>query len=810
MSFGSFWSILNFAHQSSQIDELFNNPDLTLEELLDDDNIISEFKGMNPRLLEFQTDERVKQLLSYLIEEPGEDADRNRGYKYPFVACEVMTADIQSLLSAFFGKNPYKEKPKQQETQEENNEGEFDDYQTSPTKETNEENTAETGAEEAEQKEDAAKESENIENTETVEAKEGEETVEVVEDDKENKEAAAQEEVQEKEAEGEGETKEETKEEETGENTEVEEPRTKERFSITVRRPQEDLQSEKSEEEEPAGQMELAHYFFSFLSSDELNVTLVGYFSRFLNHLLLRRTAEIVSFVWENPYIVDGLIRHVEHTSLAECLAKFFIMENITYETSGDFVEVRIEKLKKLVEIFNAEESGLKSELLSNTAYVINEIISKRSVTLKSQDFQAYFFSSEFLEVLFTNLFRHPILTTHLTNILNSLLQMIYQKKTAQKRVVNDLNESSDSQQENNSDQFDETVFYEHLVPKIDDIAEYLKSENQVEVGRTFGGGNQKAFGIGRLRTVEGIYHMIRLNENKVNMELGLKRVFNILMDLMVTYEWNNMLHNSIEKIFVSALESDSHVLKQKLLTQADLIGFLNTATKEVNYNMPNEQKRKLRKGYLGHITKIGKTLERLGESDSDIKDFLTNENWKEFYTQYLKPSIKTENHDLAGFTKKQSDDFMEENVHIGNNIEDALGGKFDAFYGFDQVQFNKPAEENNDAFDTFFECNKEGQNWPGENEAGVNSAITGSWPANFESQDFSQGFTDFNSEPKETATSEEVDIYLELNKEVKVIEVNQQVEVKLEQEYIESQYWARPKVSDVSVDDILAEFEQN
>ena len=83
------------------------------------------------------------------------------------------------------------------------------------------------------------------------------------------------------------------KEEEGAATEEVEEPRTKERFSITVRRPQEDVQSEKSEEEEPAGQMELAHYFFSFLSADELNVTLVGYFSRFLNHLLLRRTAEV-------------------------------------------------------------------------------------------------------------------------------------------------------------------------------------------------------------------------------------------------------------------------------------------------------------------------------------------------------------------------------------------------------------------------------------------------------------------------------------------------------------------------------------
>ena len=30
-------------------------------------------------------------------------------------------------------------------------------------------------------------------------------------------------------------------------------------------------------------------------------------------------------------------------------------------------------------------------------------------------------------------------------------------------------------------------------------------------------------------------------------------------------FEWNNMLHNQIEKIFVSTLESDSHVLKQKV-----------------------------------------------------------------------------------------------------------------------------------------------------------------------------------------------------------------------------------------------------
>jgi len=38
----------------------------------------------------------------------------------------------------------------------------------------------------------------------------------------------------------------------------------------------------------------------------------------------------------------------------------------------------------------------------------------------------------------------------------------------------------------------------------------------------------------------------------------------------MTTYEWNNMLHNTIEKIIISTLESDSHVLKQKV---KDILG---------------------------------------------------------------------------------------------------------------------------------------------------------------------------------------------------------------------------------------------
>lgn len=33
----------------------------------------------------------------------------------------------------------------------------------------------------------------------------------------------------------------------------------------------------------------------------------------------------------------------------------------------------------------------------------------------------------------------------------------------------------------------------------------------------------------------------------------------------MTKHQWNNMLHNQIEKIFVTTIESDSHVLRKKV-----------------------------------------------------------------------------------------------------------------------------------------------------------------------------------------------------------------------------------------------------
>ena len=54
-------------------------------------------------------------------------------------------------------------------------------------------------------------------------------------------------------------------------------------------------QSDESESDfKDENKAELAYYFFSFLNNKNLNITLVGYFCRVLNHLIMKKQSEVV------------------------------------------------------------------------------------------------------------------------------------------------------------------------------------------------------------------------------------------------------------------------------------------------------------------------------------------------------------------------------------------------------------------------------------------------------------------------------------------------------------------------------------
>ncbi|XP_062213880.1 uncharacterized protein LOC133914928 isoform X2 [Phragmites australis] len=93
-----FWRMTGLS-AASPVDTILDKENFTLEELLDEDEIIQECKALNSRLINFLRDKaQVEQLLRYVVEEVPEDAEKKRSFKFPFIACEIFTCEIDVIL----------------------------------------------------------------------------------------------------------------------------------------------------------------------------------------------------------------------------------------------------------------------------------------------------------------------------------------------------------------------------------------------------------------------------------------------------------------------------------------------------------------------------------------------------------------------------------------------------------------------------------------------------------------------------------------------------------------------------------------
>eukprot|EP00795_Rhopilema_esculentum_P005269 gene5269-418_t len=91
-----FWK---FHLGSSGLDTLLAKEDVTLKEVLDEEDVLQECKTQNSKLIEFLSkDDVLRDLLDLAITEPPEDGDLKTQFKYPNLACEVICTDIDAII----------------------------------------------------------------------------------------------------------------------------------------------------------------------------------------------------------------------------------------------------------------------------------------------------------------------------------------------------------------------------------------------------------------------------------------------------------------------------------------------------------------------------------------------------------------------------------------------------------------------------------------------------------------------------------------------------------------------------------------
>ncbi|GMH01415.1 hypothetical protein Nepgr_003254 [Nepenthes gracilis] len=96
--FKMFWRMAGLS-TASPVETILDKENFTLEELLDEDEIIQECKALNSRLINFLRERpQVQQLIHYIVEEAPEDTEKRRTFKFPFISCEIFTCEVDIIL----------------------------------------------------------------------------------------------------------------------------------------------------------------------------------------------------------------------------------------------------------------------------------------------------------------------------------------------------------------------------------------------------------------------------------------------------------------------------------------------------------------------------------------------------------------------------------------------------------------------------------------------------------------------------------------------------------------------------------------
>ncbi|GAB1609180.1 serine/threonine-protein phosphatase 6 regulatory subunit 3-like isoform X4 [Argonauta hians] len=100
-----FWK---FNLPSTHIDSLLEREDVTLQELLDEDDILQECKARHTKLIEFLIrPDNLQEMINMVTQEPSEYIEEKQRYRYSNTCCEVLTCDVTQINDCLTGDNVY-------------------------------------------------------------------------------------------------------------------------------------------------------------------------------------------------------------------------------------------------------------------------------------------------------------------------------------------------------------------------------------------------------------------------------------------------------------------------------------------------------------------------------------------------------------------------------------------------------------------------------------------------------------------------------------------------------------------------------
>uniref|UniRef100_A0A674P018 Protein phosphatase 6 regulatory subunit 2 n=1 Tax=Takifugu rubripes TaxID=31033 RepID=A0A674P018_TAKRU len=94
-------------HTSSHLEALLDKEDVTLAELMDEEDVLQECKAQNRRLLQFLSqDQCMQELVRLITTEPPTGVEEVKRFKYSNIACELLTCDVGDINDKLGNEEP--------------------------------------------------------------------------------------------------------------------------------------------------------------------------------------------------------------------------------------------------------------------------------------------------------------------------------------------------------------------------------------------------------------------------------------------------------------------------------------------------------------------------------------------------------------------------------------------------------------------------------------------------------------------------------------------------------------------------------
>jgi hypothetical protein len=238
--------------------------------------------------------------------------------------------------------------------------------------------------------------------------------------------------------------------------------------------------------------------------------------------------------------------------------------------------------------------------------------------------------------------------------VLNTLVQLYHEKhKNADGRKKGDGNNEDDDdiiiQGSDEEDEEGKNAFIDILKHSAKSISQYLdEGIPKDEITSSYNSQRVIPLGSLRLRIVELVHMLLKLNKVPILEALADTDIFNKISDLVETYPWNNFLQLKTISIYEEVLDTIDDKSRTAILKKSNIGATVIKLADKTSYQ--HESNRNIRHGYMALIIKLANLIQKHSDKP-EVKEYLETlgEDWKSFIEGELKSSNTLNTRSLGG-----------------------------------------------------------------------------------------------------------------------------------------------------------------